>query len=293
MQAITSPMATWETTEARLHAFPKGARWQFAYTMRRFPHWYTLREESDGDAFEAFVVAIREYGYDRPFQGKMYRCLDVDAWTYWTMGAPVEETILINRARHTTYHTALSGGIVNNAPPVAHVAFSDGSVALRHDLFDGPLPDEYDACDLLYTEIIGPPGVSIFGKRAGVQDGRTYRDVVDRIGDVIRARKTPVALVGLKSAIERLPTPHLIAPVKLNKDAVIGAVYGLDVPKLPADNVALIRWLAHRYDRVGDFMCGYGLTGRIFREAGKAFVLSDYNASCIGYIAMNADGWHA
>jgi hypothetical protein len=29
----------------------------------------------------------------------MFTYLDFDGWTYWTMGEPVEETTLINRAR--------------------------------------------------------------------------------------------------------------------------------------------------------------------------------------------------
>ncbi len=49
--------------------------------------------------------------------------------------------------------------------------------------------------------------------------------------------------------------------------------------------------LAERYNRVGDFTCGYGRVGRIFSGAGKTWVMSDYNPTCIGYIGMNASGW--
>ncbi len=36
---------------------------------------------------------------------------------------------------------------------------------------------------------------------------------------------------------------------------------------------------------------GYGRAGRIFYEAGKRFVMSDYNASCIGHIAKEWQMW--
>ena len=42
---------------------------------------------------------IREHGYRERFQGRWYTKYDVDGWSYWTMGAPIENTILINRRR--------------------------------------------------------------------------------------------------------------------------------------------------------------------------------------------------
>jgi hypothetical protein len=63
------------------------------------PHWYTVREwvpEQEGE-FEAFVRLLRKYGSDEVFWGKPYRYLDLDGFHYWTMGAPVEETTVINR----------------------------------------------------------------------------------------------------------------------------------------------------------------------------------------------------
>lgn len=80
-----------------VRAFVANARWIFARTMPKNPHWYTLRKESPQDAFEAFVVFIRENGYREEFGGRWYIKFDVDGWSYWTMGAPLNETILINR----------------------------------------------------------------------------------------------------------------------------------------------------------------------------------------------------
>ena len=76
-----------------------GARWVFAKTMPKTPHFYTLRADATSDEqFEAFVLHIREVGYSVPYAGRMYTYLDVDGHKYWTMGAPVKETTLINRA---------------------------------------------------------------------------------------------------------------------------------------------------------------------------------------------------
>ena len=78
-------------------------RWQFAKTMPKNPHEYTLKAWneicSSKVEFEKFVTWIREEGYERPFYGKMYLSMDIDGWTYWTMGEPLNETILINRAK--------------------------------------------------------------------------------------------------------------------------------------------------------------------------------------------------
>ena len=65
--------------------------------MPQNPHWYTLRKENPQDGFEGFVTFIRENGYREEFQGHWYVKFDLDGWSYWTMGAPLEETILINR----------------------------------------------------------------------------------------------------------------------------------------------------------------------------------------------------
>jgi|GEM_PF-626228 len=74
-------------------------RWIYAKTMPDHPHWYTLRKEWEKDEEFVYVVnAIRQYGYTEKFYNKNYTRLDIEDMKYWTMGAPVDETILINRA---------------------------------------------------------------------------------------------------------------------------------------------------------------------------------------------------
>jgi len=96
------------TTE-QARRFVAKSRWIFAKTMPRWPHWYCLRRDAllagHEDEFLAMVAFIREVGVVRPWPRDArvpryhHTYLDLDGWSYWTMGAPVEETTLINRAR--------------------------------------------------------------------------------------------------------------------------------------------------------------------------------------------------
>lgn len=87
-------------TDDQISTFIANHEWTFAKTMPQIPHWYTLRRNAKRDEdFAAFVQEIRFRGIVRQFGSKSFTYFDLDGWTYWTMGAPVEETILINRAR--------------------------------------------------------------------------------------------------------------------------------------------------------------------------------------------------
>ena len=72
--------------------------YQFAKSMPFIPHWYTLREKWQDPQFEEAVQEIREHGYDENFGKRVFRYFNANGYKYWSMGAPVEETILINRA---------------------------------------------------------------------------------------------------------------------------------------------------------------------------------------------------
>src|SRR5262245_52995992 len=74
--------------------------WRFAKTMPQHPHWYTLRKDWQDEAeFEAVVQFIRDRGYKRRWGRATYTYLDIDGMQYWTMGAALASTILINRAQ--------------------------------------------------------------------------------------------------------------------------------------------------------------------------------------------------
>jgi SAM-dependent methyltransferase len=67
--------------------------------MPQNPHYYTLRKNwGDAPGFEDVVQYIRDHGYKIRFGRTDYTCLDINGQRYWTMGAPLAKTTLINRA---------------------------------------------------------------------------------------------------------------------------------------------------------------------------------------------------
>jgi hypothetical protein len=80
-------------------AWVEGSPWQFAKTMPKVPHEYTLRrKQADELAFEQAVQFIREHGWRKRWGRYHHHYWNAGAWKYWTMGAPVAETVLVNRA---------------------------------------------------------------------------------------------------------------------------------------------------------------------------------------------------
>ena len=64
-------------------------------------HQYTLRSWKFelAEMFNAFVLHIGQHGYVDNFMGQEYTYFNLGDYRYWSMGAPLEETILINRAK--------------------------------------------------------------------------------------------------------------------------------------------------------------------------------------------------
>jgi hypothetical protein len=93
----------------RLGAFPLTDReledwmgrvpWHEAVSRPENPHAYTLRREQDRLEFQRVVLTIRERGYRRWFGGRQYTEKTIGEFYVWTMGAPIECTILVNRKR--------------------------------------------------------------------------------------------------------------------------------------------------------------------------------------------------
>lgn len=79
----------------------EGSKWIYAKTMPQCPHWYTLRKDYQFESimpFDDLVLFMRQHSYPEQFYRKTMRRFAVNEMKYWTMGAPVQETILINRA---------------------------------------------------------------------------------------------------------------------------------------------------------------------------------------------------
>ena len=73
-------------------------RWIFARSRANNPHWYCLRSEvADPKIFEQVVEHLREYGSPYVWWGSTYLQYPAGRYAYWTMGAGVENTELVNR----------------------------------------------------------------------------------------------------------------------------------------------------------------------------------------------------
>jgi hypothetical protein len=94
-----------------LIGFIQSVQWTYAKTMPEWPHEYIVRDRVDEGHFGKLVKHIREYGYEGKFYTMSITYFDYDGMTYWTMGAPIEETIIINRCRkEETYEVRLKEG---------------------------------------------------------------------------------------------------------------------------------------------------------------------------------------
>ncbi len=74
-------------------------KWRFAKSQPKNPHWYITREKWEGEMpFDIFVLLIRQRGYNNKFRKWKYRQYNIGDFFYWTMGAPLSITVIINRA---------------------------------------------------------------------------------------------------------------------------------------------------------------------------------------------------
>lgn len=190
------------------------------------------------------------------------------------------------------YHSQLAPPVASR--PADRYALGD-SVAFRYDLTDvlsnkyGELPEEYRGCDILYSELPWRNGMDAFNERAGMSV--TYADFMAAVSRVVLTTPDiPVILVTGRHALSRLPEPSQVLTTSLNADPAVALLYNTRTKPVNTATELITR-IADRFDRVGDFCCGYGRTLRIFHRVGGTFVGSDYNASCIGYIADHAEGW--
>lgn len=83
-------------------------KWVFAKTMPVWPHEYLVKEKVDENLFIQLVTHIRQNGYLGKFYDRDITYFDEEGFTYWTMGAPVAETTIINRClKKDTYEVRL------------------------------------------------------------------------------------------------------------------------------------------------------------------------------------------
>jgi hypothetical protein len=105
------PLAESNALPKNLIAFIASIHWTPAKTMPLWPHEYIVRGRVDEGLFIQLVEHIRAFGYAGWFYSKPITYFDHDGMTYWTMGAPLAETVIINRCRkEETYEVRLKEG---------------------------------------------------------------------------------------------------------------------------------------------------------------------------------------
>jgi hypothetical protein len=159
----------------------------------------------------------------------------------------------------------------------------DGDIAFAHDLTLG-LPKDYNDCDILYSEPSWLLGYDIFSKRAETISGsyKTYIDVLSKL----TFNKKPIVLIIGKNALKKMNQNFTQKKVKLNNHWETAYGWNIDISKYDVNlNYDLIKCLSKDFNKVGDMNCGYGNTGRIFKDNGKNFVMSDINSKTIYYVA--------
>jgi len=96
---------------AELLTFVNGQTWTFAKTMPEWPHEYLVRDRVDEKLFVRLVEHIRAHGREGRFYQGVITYYEEAGLVYWTMGAPLAETIIINRCRkEDTYEERLRRG---------------------------------------------------------------------------------------------------------------------------------------------------------------------------------------
>lgn len=86
-------------TPETIDSFINSNTWTYAKTMAWCPHEYIVRDRcSDLETFVKLVKHIRKYGYQQFFYKKEMTYFKIGNMKYWSMGAPVSETTIINRA---------------------------------------------------------------------------------------------------------------------------------------------------------------------------------------------------
>ena len=80
-----------------LRRFVKEETWTYAKTMPKWPHEYIVRERVDEEMFVKLVKHIRANGYPGRFYKRKITYYEQDGKVYWTMGAPLRITIIVNR----------------------------------------------------------------------------------------------------------------------------------------------------------------------------------------------------
>lgn len=88
-------------TQEEIRDFIGRYPWTYAKTYAKTaPHEYYVKEKLDDAGqkdFVRFITFVREAGFSCKFGGYEHIYYEFEGRYYWTMGDPIEETIILNR----------------------------------------------------------------------------------------------------------------------------------------------------------------------------------------------------
>lgn len=84
--------------DENLRAYIESVPWT---TSKDGSHQYTIKHWMPKlqPVFESVAQHIRDNGHETTFRGKPYTVYVIDNRRYWTMGAPIKDTYVLNRAQ--------------------------------------------------------------------------------------------------------------------------------------------------------------------------------------------------
>ena len=150
-----------EFNYGKLRGMVDRCKWTFAKTMPFAPHEYIVRDRCSltKDEFEYLVKMQRERGVKERWGKYNNSYLYIDDYKYWTMGAPLEETTVINRAKASAVNDVhqLYKGINKGDTTMSYVdkyihkqlGLKDDNNVFNIELINGRLKEITDCVDHL------------------------------------------------------------------------------------------------------------------------------------------------
>ena len=140
----------------KLRSMIARCEWAFAKSMPFAPHEYIVKDKCPlmTEEFEYFVIMQREHGVKERWGKYNNPYLYIDDYKYWTMGAPIEETTVINRAKasavndvHQLYEGINKGDIAMSYVDEyihKHLGLKDDNKGFNIELINGRLKEIFD-----------------------------------------------------------------------------------------------------------------------------------------------------
>ena len=149
-------MMTNELNYDKLRSMIARCEWTFAKTMPFAPHEYIVKDKCPltSEEFEYFVNVQREHGVKERWGKYNNPYLYIDDYKYWTMGALLEDTTVINRAKACVVNDAhlLYKGINKGDTTMSyvdeyihkHLGLKDDNKGFNIELINGRLKEIFD-----------------------------------------------------------------------------------------------------------------------------------------------------